>query len=551
MQGSDIPFKKPKYLKMDSLRPKIKQPLLPKTRTAPSELHTHDLGSEPVFLSPKKDTSRKKSKRETRRHKRNTWMLRISIGIGILFCGWTFFLFSKVAHISKTLSFERQTDSSFFLEITDAARTLFSKNIPLKQTGDNRINVLLLGRAGEHYPGKNLTDTIMLASINTQTHQVALLSFPRDLYTPIGQSTNYTKINAIYQIGLDTKDGVALLRETVEEISGEPVHYSIIVDFDGFEKTLDALGGVSVDVPRDLLDTRYPGKNYSYETFEIKKGWQKLDGATALKYVRERHSDPEGDFGRAKRQQQVMQAVRDKAFSTGTFLNVFTLSHLLDTLGASIKTDITLDEMESFLSLIRTLDTKNITTVVIDAWKKESLLRVSHIPTPSGNAFILLPRTGNWKEIRTLAHNIFSLDSLQEERERIANEHASLLILCAESDDSLADILKQFLLEELGFEKVSISHENLENTPKDSTIIDNTDGQKLYSHNALLSRFELEKKPSSALSQNRMSSQTDFLLTLGEDMGENAFIGETGSTPEDPTDEIIPPQDPPKKKKKH
>jgi len=537
---------------MDSLQPKKKHfPLHKKIISTPNR-QPLDLGSEPAFLLQKERSLYKKpGGYELFHQKYRQILLRIGITISILCLGWVFFFFAKVAHISKTLSFESQTNSSFFLEITDAARTIFSKRVLLQQTDKNRINILLLGRAGEHYPGRNLTDTIMLASIDTKTHQVALLSFPRDLYVPIGQGPNYTKINAIYQIGLDTQDGISLLRDTIEKISGEPIHYSIIVDFDGFEKTIDALDGISVDVPRDLLDTRYPGKNYSYETFEMKKGWQKLDGATALKYVRERHSDPEGDFGRAKRQQQVMQAVRDKVFSTGTFLNVFTLSHLLDALGASIKTDITPDEMESFLSLIRTLDTKNITTVVIDAWKKESLLRVSHIPTPNGNAFILLPRTGNWKEIQSLAYHIFSLESLKQERERVAAEHPSLLILNSPDQNTLADTLKQFLLDELGFEKVSIST-SLEDIPKRSTITESTQGQKLYSYNALLSRFNLDQTNSSSVFDNHsLNLKTDLILTIGEDMEESAFLGETGVAPEEITSEILPPQEPPKKKKKH
>jgi LCP family protein required for cell wall assembly len=534
---------------MDSLQPK-RRPLRTPERTIPDQERSPlDLGSESAFLIPKKHPGRQIPKTNSLKRNRGRIFLNIGILIMITFFGWALFLFSRIAHMSKTLSFESRTESSFFLEMTDAARTLFSKNVPLKQTDDHRINILLLGRAGEHYPGKNLTDTIMLASIDTETHQVALLSFPRDLYVPIGRSGNYTKINGIYQIGLDTSEGITLLRETIEAISGEPIHYSIIADFDGFEKIIDALGGVSVDVPRDLLDTRYPGKNYSYETFEIKKGWQKLDGATALKYVRERHSDPEGDFGRAKRQQQVMQAVREKVFSTGTFLNVFTLSRLLDALGSSIKTDITPDEMESFLSLIRTLDTRNITTVVIDAWKKESLLRVSHIPTPSGNAFILLPRTGNWKEIRTLAHHVFSLESLKQERGRITDEHPSLLILASLDQNALADTLRQFLLDELGFEKVSISSIRLEDTPKHSTISDDTNGRKPYSHNALLSRFDLIKGLPSSFPQDR-PEPTDFILTVGEDLEENAFIGETGAAPEEALNEIVPPQEPPKEKNK-
>jgi LCP family protein required for cell wall assembly len=539
---------------MDSLHPKRKCTPHPKNTVAAPPTHSLDLGSEPAFLSQTQESlsvQRKPRTSPPHHQKRNKILLSIGLIFGILLLLCALFLFAKVAHISKTLSFESQTNSSFFLEITDAARTLFSQRVPLKQTDENRINILLLGRAGEHYPGKNLTDTIMLASINTKTHQVALLSFPRDLYTPIGQGDSYTKINAIYQIGLNTQEGVSLLRDTIEQISGEPVHYSLIVDFDGFEKIIDALGGVSVDVPRDFLDTRYPGKNYSYETFEIKKGWRKLDGATALKYVRERHADPEGDFGRAKRQQQVMQAVRDKAFSTGTFLNIFTLSRLLDALGESIKTDITPDEMESFLSLLRTLDTKNITTVVIDAWKKESLLRVSHIPTPSGNAFVLLPRTGNWKEIQGLAHNIFSLEDIKQEREQVVSEQASLLIFSSPSQSDFARTLKQFLMDELGFTQVSIDESRLEDTPKQSTISERTAGQKLYSYNALLSRFNLEKVPISLPLNTRLDTNADFVLTIGEDMEESAFLGETGIAPEEINSEVLPPQELPQKKKKH
>jgi LCP family protein required for cell wall assembly len=542
---------------MDSLRAKKKLPTPPPDKVPTPRQHSLDLGSESLVLAKKEPGEDKKpvlghgaGRTLPRRPKYRGIFFRLFFLLCLVLLSWTFFLFAKVAHISKTLSFESQTDSSFFLEITEATRALFSSRVPLRQTDENRINILLLGRAGEHYPGKNLTDTIMLASINTKTHQVALLSFPRDLYTPIGSGPNYTKINAIYQIGLDTKDGVSLLRETVEHISGEPVHYSLIVDFDGFEKTIDALGGISVDVPRDLLDTRYPGKNYSYETFEIKKGWQKLDGATALKYVRERHADPEGDFGRARRQQQVMQAVRDKAFSTGTFLNIFTLSRLLDALGASIKTDITLDELESFLSLLRTLDTKNITTVVIDAWKKESLLRVSHIPTASGNAFVLLPRTGNWKEIQSLAEHIFSLESLKQERGRVAHEEASLIILSSPHERALAETLQAFLLDELGFASVSIQNIRLEDVPKRSTIQETSTGQKLYSHNALLSRFDLDRASSTPSLGHSENTATDFIFTLGEDLEESGFLGEIGAAPEELSSEVIPPQAPVKKKKK-
>lgn len=533
---------------MDSLRPTKRAQSAPKsTPSDPYARRTLDLGhAEPPLMMP--ETLHTQQKHSRRHISWKTLTASFIFLIIIAAAGAFAFLIAKAAHVGQTLSFENERSISLFADLKGAAGTLFSERAPLKET-DGRINILLLGRAGEHYPGKNLTDTIMLASIDTRARRVALLSFPRDLYAPIGQGDTYTKINAIYQIGLDMRAGVDLLRETIETIAGVPIHYSMIVDFDGFEKAVDALGGVSVDVPRDLYDTRYPGKNYSYETFEIRKGWQRLDGATALKYVRERHADPEGDFGRAKRQQQVMQAVRDKAFSTGTLLNILTLSRLLDALGESVKTDLTLEEMESFLSLIRTLDTKNITTAVIDAWKPESLLRVSHIPTPSGNAFILVPRTGNWKEITQTANRLFELDSLKKEQERIKSESPSIRIIATPSQSALALSLQRFLNDELGFSLATIEMSRLENAPERSTMRDTTDGMKLYSQNALLSRFDIELETAARDESSYQSS--DFILTLGIDLEESAFLGETGTAPEEIDTQVLPPQEPKKKRKKH
>ena len=533
---------------MDIIRPHRKPAIIPRPVASTTMRKPIHLGNEQtLFSGGEPQRARHKPQYAPRFSVWRRIFTYISGSIFVIGLAAVLFLLFKTIHISHTISFENTNETSFFADFTNATHTLFTHSTPLKQNENGRINILLLGRAGEHYPGQNLTDTIMLASIDTKTHQVALLSFPRDLYTPIGESENYTKINAIYQIGLNTKDGVQLLRQTVESITEETIQYSVIVDFDGFEKAIDAIGGISVDVPRDLLDTRYPGKNYSYETFEIQKGWHKLDGATTLKYVRERHADPEGDFGRAKRQQQVMQAIRDKAFSTGTFLNVFALSRLIDALGTSVKTDLTLDELDSFLSLLRTLDTKNITTEVIDAWKPESILRVSHIPTPSGNAFVLIPRTGNWKEVARIAHNIFTHDTLKQEKDHVSYENSSCLIIASSTQTDLASTLRRFLIDTLGFTTVSLATQDLENTPEHSTIQDTAQGTKPYSHNALLSRFEFEQIQNTSLSNTVSSPPADFILHIGNDLENSELLGETGTAPEEINTDILPPQKPQRK----
>lgn len=329
---------------------------------------------------------------------------------------------------TQSLRFENH-ELSFFQGVRIIGDSLLGTGHTLKGESDGRVNILLLGRAGEKYPGRNLTDTVMLLSLDMEKKRVGLLSLPRDLFAPIPGTGLSTKLNSLYQIGLNENVGPDILRESVAEITGLPIHYYTIIDFDGFERMIDALGGIQVEVKRDIYDTRYPGKNYSYETFELKKGWQKLDGKTALKYARERHDDPEGDFGRTKRQQDIMQAVRDRAWSIPTFLNPFTLSGFLESLGESIATDIPPGEIGRFIELARSFDTKNISTVVVDAWKKESLLRVSHVESGGVQAFILVPRSGTWDEIQDVAAHLFEERDRERRISEVRKEAASLVIL--------------------------------------------------------------------------------------------------------------------------
>lgn len=300
-----------------------------------------------------------------------------------------------------------QKSPSFVGDTFRAAASLVSdRRTPLDGESAGRVNILLLGKGNEFHPGQNLTDTLMIASINTKTKKIALLSLPRDFYVHIPGTKIPIKINALYQYGLTNNLGVGPIIGAIQTLTDLRIHYFLLADFDAFTSIVDALGGINVEVLRNITDTRYPGPNYSYQTFAVKKGLQKMDGATALKYVRSRHGDPEGDFGRAKRQQQTLQAIKNKAFSLGTFANPLTMGKLLDAISDNIRTDMSLTDMSSLMSLTKNLDTQNITTVVVDAWKPNSLLRVSNF----GRAFGLVPRAGkyNYNEIGELADTIFN-----------------------------------------------------------------------------------------------------------------------------------------------
>ena len=427
---------------------------------------------------------------------------------------WGGFLLTKLYSTSQKITVQN-TDSSAIREMSSVVSSFVSpERKKLRGEEKNRVNILLLGAAGRDKPGRNLTDTVMILSIDTQDNRVALLSLPRDLYVQIPKTKNYAKINSLYQYGLNNNQGAEPIRASVAEITGLEINYFVIVDFAGFTKIIDDLDGINVMNERDIFDPRYPGPNYSYETFKLAKGLQHLDGATALKYVRERHNDPDGDFGRAKRQQQVIQAVKNKVFSLGTFFNVLKVNDLLNTLGDNVKTDIPLDELESFIALSRQVDTQNIANKVVDAWEKDSLLKVSHIFFGSTRAFILIPRVGSYSEIHDLAANLFDLDAINRRKNEIEKESAQIAIINRSGDPLLLNKIKMLLKDKLDLKILSAENDRSKITAEKTTVTDNTQGQKLFTLD------ELIKKLPASLSPNKSDiiNKADLTVILGKDL---------------------------------
>lgn len=431
-----------------------------------------------------------------------------------LFCVVVFF----IAHFSKTMNqiqLKTEGSPSFFSQVGTLTTSL--RNDPfegLKKTDAGRINILLLGRAGEHYPGKNLTDTIILLSIDAEKRKVALISLPRDLYITLPEERVSAKVNSLYQYGLSQNQSTRAIEKAVTNITGEPLHYTFILDFDGFEKIIDTFGGVDLEVMRDIYDERYPGKNYSYETFALNKGWHTLDGKTALKYVRERHDDPEGDFGRAKRQQQLLAALKEKVFANSLFFNINAVSSLLNILGDSVKTNASLGEMESFLRLAKKIDTQNIETVVVDAWKQESLLRVSHVELGGVRAFILLPRTGNWQETQELSQTIFSHEQLLKRKTALKEENASIELLYRSENTKQAKELLQILEEDFPGTITLTLVTDYQKWPEKSMLLERASPEKLWSLDTVLKKLALEKTPSLPFSTTE-AVVSDIIIVIG------------------------------------
>ena len=428
------------------------------------------------------------------------FILRVLILFLIISFTWSGFFVYKIYKLEKQVVQEDSGEAkSTFIET--AKNIITSKRKTLKGEERDRINILLLGVGGEGHSGKYLTDTIILASINPKTLQTALLSIPRDLYVQVPNSHIHTKINAVYTYGLRnnerTSEAVNSLKEIVKEITGQPVDYYITLDFEGFEKIVNDLGGVDVEVKNDIIDTRYPGPNFSYETFEIKKGWHHLDGKTALKYSRVRHTK-EGDFGRASRQQQILASTKKRALSLDFFTNPLKLNNLINSLGEHLKTDIHFDEIPSFLELTKNVNVYQTTNKVLDAWSKDSLLASSHTPLGGIMAYILIPRIKSYSQIQELAENIFDLNNIKRKEEAIKKEEASILILTSDYQD-FSKIKSIF--DKLGYKKIRIQ-KNSElglNNLKQTEIYSNSKQEKIFTLNDLIGKLEgsitYERKP--------------------------------------------------------
>ena len=277
----------------------------------------------------------------------------------------------------------------------------------LKGQSDGRTNILLLGMGGKNHPGGLLTDSIMVMSIDWQTKKVALMSIPRDLYVQI-PGYGYAKINEAYAYGAQnaklTGGGGQVASETVSKVFGIPVHYFYTVDFEGFKKLVDNVGGIDVVVDKDLNDPLYPAADMiNYDPFKITAGPHHLDGKVALKYARSRETT--SDFDRSKRQQKVIAATKTKVMTLDILANPKKITDLMNIIGDHVQTNMSVEEIKTFWSSIKDLDLDNMINKVFDTAADGPLTS----STSSKGSYIIIPKKGqgNYAELQEIAQNIF------------------------------------------------------------------------------------------------------------------------------------------------
>jgi len=283
-----------------------------------------------------------------------------------------------------------------------------ASDAPKIEKDPDRINILLLGLRGVGDDnGGLLTDTMMILSLKKSTGQAAMISVPRDLYVKMpvlaGKKTEpiKEKINFAYALGEETKSGLGLVfsKAVVSNVTGLFIDYAASVDFTAFKEVVDILGGVDIYLDKPFAETSQFAKEI---LLELPAGKNHLDGNTALYFVRSRFST--SDFDRARRQQKVLLAVKEKALSLGVLLNPVKIFELLGTLGRHVKTDMGVSEMNDLLNLANNLDIKKINQKVFDATPEGLLYQT----TSEKGLYILLPVGENFDKIREASKNIFN-----------------------------------------------------------------------------------------------------------------------------------------------
>ncbi len=230
-------------------------------------------------------------------------------------------------------------------------------------SNSGRINILLLGSDNdEKFQGRPLAQTDIVVTIDPAAKTVGMLSIPRDFFLNV-PGYGMHKLDEAYSLG-----GVALSCLTIEQDFGIPLGYYAWVGLDGFIKVINTTGGVDVDVTHAIVDDNYPddinnsSDPYALQRLYLAPGPQHLNGQQALEYVRSRHADLVGDFGRSARQQQVLVALKSKLDNPAIFSKLSTIANELK---GSVKTDMQLSDVLQVMNFARGLDVNSIHRLVL------------------------------------------------------------------------------------------------------------------------------------------------------------------------------------------
>ncbi len=385
----------------------------------------------------------------------------------------------------------------------------------LNGEGDGRVNILLLGKGGGEHTAPDLTDTVLIASIDAVQKEAALLSIPRDFW--VESNDDSMKINAVYansksrilngkkianQEAEAEKAGLAAVEQVVEDTMGIPIHYHAMVDFEGFKKAIDTVGGVDANVTSatsvyEVLSI--DGKRY---VLDVKPGQQHFDGFKALAYSRSRMASARGDFDRAARQRLILIAMKDKVFNVGTFGNPIKINQLINDFGNNMQSNLSSGEVTRLYELGKDINGSKITSVGL-ADPPNNFVTTANVAGQS----VVVPRAGvgDFSEIKNYVRNSLKDGFLR-------NENATIAVYNGTNIGGLAGS-KATDLRSYGYNVDVVADAPTKNY-QTTILVDLRNGSKKYTKNYLEKRLGVQavtSMPDGTINPGN----ADFVIILG------------------------------------
>jgi polyisoprenyl-teichoic acid--peptidoglycan teichoic acid transferase len=389
----------------------------------------------------------------------------------------------------------------------------------LKGEGTGRVNILLMGRGGGNHDGPDLTDSMMLVSIDPVNHTSTLLSLPRDLWVNVPSAGNM-KLNAVWESGefqylgkiapgstnpKAITAGFNMVDQTIHQVLGVDVSYNALVDFQAFQQAVDTVGGINVNVPADLVDPTMAWENGN-DPVLAKAGPDSFNGKQALIYVRSRETS--SDFARADRQRAVLLALKGKVETLGTLSNPLKLAGLMNAFGNNVATDLSLKNAQRLYTIVKAIKGTNITSVDLDGNNQ-----------PTGNQYVTTANINGQSVVEPKA-GLFQYNDIQQyvrgqlKDPYILKEHAKIEILNGTLVPGLASKM-QADLQSYGYDVTSVG-----NTPNGSwvqtTLVSLSGSKDKYTKHYLEQRFNTTA--ADTLSDKTIPTNgADFVIIIGND----------------------------------
>lgn len=314
------------------------------------------------------------------------------------------------------------------------------KQEKLQQDANGRTNILIYGTSPIDHDGANLTDSIMVMSVNQETKEGFMVSLPRDLWVKYEKPCivgSAGKLNAAYfcasNDGKDEEAGAQALEAQAEKILGLDIHYYTHVNWDVLTESVDAVGGIDVkietDDPRGILDRNFDWE-CGYRCYYVKYDKDEvahLDGKHALALSRARgaaggYGLSGGNFDRERNQQKIIAALQQKALSAGTLTNIGKVTSLIDALGDNLRTDISTSEIRTALGLAANIQPDDLVSLsLVD--KEHPLVTTSMI---SGQS-VVIPTAGifDYSEIHAYIRKHSVINEVSREGAQVAIYNAT------------------------------------------------------------------------------------------------------------------------------